>query len=155
MTDDVITAGHKSRRRSNKTGLLHFCPLFIYLLIFYIVVESFSTDVRAVLFTFGTYRLSWVEVFYILAGTFGILEMLKVSEPRVDNTMEALFIAGASAVYGGLFLLGATGARIWFVSFSIFSNTEFLVLTILSAVQFVAAFLINSRTLQLQIADTR
>lgn len=156
MTEDIIaTGGVKARRRSEKSGPLHFCPLFVYLLVLYIVIESFSSDVRAVLFTLGTYRFSWVEIFYILAGVFMVFEMLKVSEPRVDNTVEAVWIGVAFAIYLVLFVLGAANVRIWFIKFAIYSNTEFLVLMLFSGFQTVAAFLINSRTLQLQIADTR
>ena len=156
MTEDVVaTTGNRSRQRSEKSGFLHFCPTFLYLLVIYILVESFSSNVRAVLFTVGTYSLSWVEVFYILAAAFGILEMLKVSEPKVDNTLEAIWIAVAFVVYIVLFVLGAAGVKIWFIKFGIYSNTEFLVLTLISGFQAIAAFRLNSRTLQLQIADTR
>ena len=155
MTDDVVAHGMRHERRSAKSGFFHFCPLFAYLLVLYIVVKFAGFDVRAILFTVGTYPLTWVEVLYVLAAISGMLEMWKVSEPKVDNTIEALWILGAWILYFALFILGAAGVKIWFVGFSIFNNTEFLVLTAISAFQVVSAFVINSRTLQLQIADTR
>ena len=155
MTEDIVATGTKVRRRSEKSGFFHFCPTFAYLLVLYILVEAFTTDVRAVLFTLERYALSWVEVFYLLAAFFGMMELLKVSEPKVDNTLEAIWIGVVWVVYFGLFVLGATSAKIWFISFSIFNSTEFFLLTVISGVQVVAAFRVNSRTLQLQIADTR
>lgn len=155
MPEDLVAASARARRRSEKSGFFHFCPLFTYLLILYVIVESFWPNVREVLFAFSGYALTWVEVFYILAAFFAIFELLKVAEPRVNNTTEAIWITIAWVAYFALFVLGAAGGKIWFVRFGIFNNTEFLVLMVFSGFQAIAAFLINSSTLQLQIADTR
>ncbi len=71
-------------------------------------------------------------------------ELLRVSQPGIDNTWEALRMAGVAAVYFGLFLLSAAGVR----ELQIFNSTEFLTLLLISIVQVILAFMINARTLK-------
>lgn len=151
MGDQVIPIGTRGSRRSKKTGFVHFFPTYFYLLTLFIGVELLSADVWRPLFTYDKYSISWVVIFILIAALLGIGELLKVTEPGVDNVYEALAILGGAIVYLLLFAFGATGAKIWIVSFEIFNNTEFLILTLLSGIQAGAAFIFNSRTIQLQV----
>jgi hypothetical protein len=74
-------------------------------------------------------------------------EQLRVSHPGIDNTIEAILMAAIAAVQVLLFALGAAGVR----ALGIFSNTEFLMLTLISMTQAVVAILINARTLRRSI----
>lgn len=151
MGEQIVPFGKHGKPRSKKTGFLHFCPTYLYLLLFFIIVKLYAGDVWMPLVTFGNYSISWVVIFIVIAALLGIGELLKVTEPHVDNVYEALAILGGAVVFLLLFAFGATGAKIWFVTFEIFNNTEFLILMLLSGIQAGAAFIFNSRTLQVQI----
>lgn len=154
-TTAAVVRGGAARR--GVRGFLHFLPLFFYLLVAYILIEVAVRDVRAVLFNVGGYKLTWVEVLYMVASFMAMAELLRVSEPGVDNTKEALTMLAAWVLYFLLFILGATESVLFWknVRFGIFSNTEFVMLLMLSGVQVVVAFILNSRTLKRQIADAR
>ncbi len=159
--DVVLASGAETGRRRKRKGFTHFFPMSLYLLAFYIGIAlyvPFAASVRSPLFSFGNYALSWVEVFFVGAAMIGILEMLKVAEPKVNNTMEAWLITLAW-VFGFLvpfivgFVLWLAGAKIAGWDFGIFSNTEFFVLTFIFGVQSFAAFQINGATLQVQVTN--
>lgn len=125
-------------------------PMFAYFLIIYIILEVSVPDVRSIIFSIGGYALTWVEVMYLVATFMAMGELLRVSKPGIDNTKEALWMLGVGIVYLVLFILGATGAS----AFKIFSNTEFLMIGLLSGCQIVLAFMINARTLKRTIDYT-
>ncbi len=122
-------------------------PMFILPVLLYVVVALSVTNVRATFFSIGPYALSWVEVLYLFGFFVAMFELLRVANPGVDNTSEALrmlFVAVAMLV---LFVLGAAGLPV----LQIFNNTEFLILLMVSATQVVLAFFINSATLKRSI----
>ncbi len=151
MTDTLSAAtvvrkthNHRFRR------FFRFMPLFAFMLLIYVVIELSVSNIRSVIFTIGTYSLTWVEIMYLLATITAMSELLRVSKPGIDNTKEALLMGGVWVIYLVLFLLGATRTEV----FSIFSNTEFLMLTIMSLAQVILAFMINARTLKRTIDYT-
>jgi hypothetical protein len=78
------------------------------------------------------------------AAMMAIAEQLRVSHPGIDNTIEAILMVAVATIQVLLFALGAAG--VW--PLGIFNNTEFLMLTVISAAQSVVAILINARTLR-------
>jgi hypothetical protein len=96
------------------------------------------------LIQWGEYHLSWVEVLMVGAAMMAMAEQLRVSTPGVDNTIEALLMGAIAGVQVLLFALAASGVK----PLSIFNNTEFLMLTVISLTQAVVAVLINARTLR-------
>jgi hypothetical protein len=124
-------------------GPLRYVPLFLFVVILYLIGKAVITDPRSQV-TLGPYHLSWVEVLLVVSAVVALIEQMKVSHPGIDNTLEALGMVGMGVVQLILFILGA--AKV--VGFSIFDNTEFLVLTFISLVAAVIAVLINARTLR-------
>ena len=92
----------------------------------------------------GEYHLSWVEVLMVGAAMMAMAEQLRVSHAGIDNTIEAILMAAIAGAQVLLFALGAAGVR----DLSIFNNTEFLMLTLISMTQAIVAILINARTLR-------
>ncbi len=126
------------------TGAFRYVPVFLYILILYLVGKTIIHDPRAALFTLGAYQLSWVEVLYLVASIAALFEQMKVSHPGIDNTMEALLMLGMGVLQLILFVLGAAHVG----GFAVFQNTEFLMLMIISLAAAVGAVLINARTLR-------
>jgi hypothetical protein len=146
----MVTESHDERSSarldfhgSRPGGIFRYIPLFLFVLILYLIGKSMIADPRAEL-ALGTYHLSWVEVLLIVASVVALVEQMKVSHPGIDNTMEALGMIGMGVVQLILFVLGAAEVR----GFAIFNNTEFLVLTFISLAAAVVAVLINARTLR-------
>jgi hypothetical protein len=123
---------------------LKYLPGFAYILVLYIAGKFTFSDPRATLVQWGEYQLSWVEVLLVGAAMMAMAEQLRVSHPGIDNTIEAILMAAIAAFQVLLFALGAAGVR----PLSIFNNTEFLMLTLISMTQAVVAILINARTLR-------
>jgi hypothetical protein len=74
----------------------------------------------------------------------GMGEQMKVSHPGIDNTIEAILMAGLAGFQIMLLVLGAAGVP----AFAIFNRTEFLMLTTVGMTAAVIALLINARTLR-------
>jgi len=127
-----------------RTTPIRYIPGFLYVLVLYVAGKFIFADPRAILLQVGEYQLTWVEVLFVGAAIVAMAEQLRVSHPGIDNTVEAILMAGVAAVQVLLFALGAAGVR----PLSIFSNTEFLLLTMISLTQGVVAILINARTLR-------
>jgi hypothetical protein len=123
---------------------LKFVPGFLYILVLYIAGKFIFSDPRAILLHWGEYQLTWVEVLMVGAAMMAMAEQLRVSHPGIDNTIEAILMAAIAALQVLLFALGAAGVR----PLTIFNNTEFLMLTVISMTQAVVAILINARTLR-------
>ena len=135
-----------------QTGLMKYVPGFVYILVLFIAGKLIFPDPRATLIEWGQYHLSWVEVLMVGAAMMAMAEQLRVSHPGIDNTIEAILMAAMASAQVLLFALGAAGVS----QLSIFNNTEFLMLTLISMTQAVVAILINARTLRrtLGMADT-
>jgi hypothetical protein len=146
----MVTESHDERASaqldfhgSKVGGWFRYVPLFLFVVILYLVGKSIFTDPRSQL-AVGAYHLSWVEVLLVVAAVVALVEQMKVSHPGIDNTMEALGMIGMGVVQLILFVLAAANVA----GLSIFNNTEFLVLTFISLAAAVVAVLINARTLR-------
>src|SRR5215813_9010513 len=138
------TAAAARVHEAHKTSAFKFVPGFLYIIGLYVVGKFMFADPRATLVQWGEYQLSWVEVLMVGAAMMAMTEQMRVSHPGIDNTVEAILMAAVAAVQVLLFALGAAGVR----PLSIFNNTEFLMLTVISMTQAVVAILINARTLR-------
>ncbi|MEI6234212.1 MAG: hypothetical protein WCT04_14260 [Planctomycetota bacterium] len=147
MANDNVTNVHVDVKKSRLGGIMQFVPGFLYIFVIYLIGRNFIPNPRAAFTTFGVYSLSWVEVLLMLSTVVALFEQNKVSHPGIDNTMEALIMVGMGVVNLILFILGA--AKI--AAFSIFNNTEFLIITFISLLTAVIAILINARTLRRSI----
>jgi hypothetical protein len=153
MSNSSIPASAAIRKPAYSRAVrrtFYIIPLFTFLLLFYVVIELSVENVRSVIFTVGSYSLTWVEIIYLCATVMAMAELLRVSKPGIDNTKEALFMGGIWVVYLVLFLLGATRIEM----LRIFNNTEFLILTLIGLSQVILAFMINARTLKRTIDYT-
>ena len=135
-----------------RTAAFRYVPGFLYMLALYVLGKFMFPDPRATLIQWSDYQLTWVEVLMVGAAMMAILEQLRVSHPGIDNTIEAILMVAIAAIQVLLFALGAAG--VW--PLGIFSNTEFLMLTVISVTQSVVAILINARTLRrtIGVGDT-
>jgi hypothetical protein len=131
-------------RRAPRTGPLKYIPGFLYILLLFIAGKVIFADPRAILIRWREYHLSWVEVLMVSAAIMAMAEQLRVSHPGIDETIQAIMMGAIAAVQILLFALGA--ASVW--PLTIFNNTEFLMLTLISLTQAVVAILINARTLR-------
>lgn len=126
-------------------SFLRKAPMFFYMLVIFVIVELSVTNMREVFVSTGLFELTWVEVIILMGACMGMFEILRVSHPGVDNTVQALFMAFVWVVYLILLLLSvATRAPM----LSIFGNTEFAMLMLLSLFQVILAFMVNARTLK-------
>lgn len=144
MVTSALAAAAMTRPRRRMISRM---PMFILPVLLYVVVALSVADVRATFFSVGPYALSWVEVLYLFAFFVAMFELLRVAHPGVDNTGEALRMLFVGVAMLVLFVLGAAGLP----AFHIFNNTEFLILLVVSAMQIVLAFFINSATLKRSI----
>src|SRR6516165_2069985 len=94
---------------TRRTGPFKYTPGFLYIQTLFIVGRFVFADPRAVLVQWGEYHLSWVEVLMIGAAMMVMAELLRVSTPGVDNTIEALLIARRRLVLGMLAVAGEHG----------------------------------------------
>ena len=129
---------------ARRSGALQYTPGFLYILALFIAGRFIFTDPRAILVQWGEYHLSWVEILMVGAAMMAMAEQLRVSNPGVDNTIEAIFMGAIAGVQVLLFALGAAGVK----PLAIFNNTELLMLTLISMTQAIVAVLINARTLR-------
>jgi hypothetical protein len=119
-------------------------PLLLIALVLYVFIELWVTDVRANIFSVGDYALTWVELIYLVTFFLAMFELLRVSQPGIDNTVEALLMLGVSGIILVLFVLGVAGLP----ECRIFNRMEFLMVLLISGAQVILAFLINARTLK-------
>jgi len=126
---------------------LRVLPGFAYVLLLYVIGVGIFSDPRAVLVEYGSYRLSWLDVLMLGAAMMAMFELLRVSKPGIDNTLEAMTMVALGVIQMLLLALGAADVPY----LSIFNNTEFLSLTFISATQGVVALMINARTLKRSI----
>ena len=132
------------RSEGTRTNALKFVPAFFFILVLFVIGHFTIADPRASLIQWGLYHLSWVEVLLLLSALVGMGEQMKVSHPGVDNTMEAIVMAAFAGIQILLLTLGAAAVK----GFEMFSNTEFMMVTVVSMTAAVIAILINARTLR-------
>lgn len=145
-TPGVMIGG--ADRHVKRRGIARFIPLFIGVVLVYMIGKYFIPDPRAVLLSLGPFHLSWVEVLYLGASTVAMFELLRVSGPGINNTTEAIMM-GLVAVVQAMLIVAALNNP----GFAMFKTTEFVMLTFLSALQAGCAFLINAATLQRTISQ--
>jgi len=119
-------------------------PLLLLALALYVGIEFWVPNVRDAFLSRGPYTMTWVELIYLITFFLAMFELLRVSQPGIDNTVEALLMAAVSGAMLVLFALGAGGLP----AFQVFNRMEFLMLLFISIVQVILAFLINARTLK-------
>jgi hypothetical protein len=143
--DGTLASG--AVRVSARRSPFKYVPGFLYILVLYVAGSFFVPDPRTTWELADGYRLSWDEVLMVAAAMMAIAEQLKVSHPGIDNTIEAILMAGIAGVQVLLFALGAAGVA----ALGVFNNTEFLLLTLVSMTQAVIGILINARTMRRSI----
>ena len=95
----------------------------------------------------GPFKLSWVEIILLLSAVIASAEILKVSEPGVDNTGEVIAMGMVAVIQFGLVI-----ASLYDEKFVIFKTTRSLMMLVINGVQTYVAFRINSRSLVRTIA---
>ena len=147
--ETAAVVGGADRGYHRSRGMLRYIPGFTLILALYILGNFIFSDPRASFIAIGDYKLSWVEVLLLAAAIVAMAEQIKVSEPGVNNINEALLMGLVAVVQIILFTLGAAGVA----GFTMFNNTEFLLLTIINVAQTVVAFEINAATLMRTISQ--
>lgn len=135
---------------TTRFGFLGFCgrvvvtiPAFVYVAVVYAMLQTLVPDVRQPIFG-GGWQLTAIEGLYIVAFLAAMVELLRVSKPGIDNTIEALAMTVVLIGYVVFFVLAVAGIT----PLAMFATSEFLVLTVLSGIQVGVAFLVNGRTLK-------
>jgi len=146
---EAAVVGRNDRSTRKQSRFFRFLPGFVLILILFVVGQLIFADPRATLFDINGYRLAWVEVLMVAAAIVAMAEQLKVAQPGVNNINEALLIGLVAVVQIVLFTLGAAGVA----GFSMFANTEFLLLMLINVAQTVVAFQINAATLMRTISS--
>jgi hypothetical protein len=134
-------------KRTGIVGTLSLIPGFAYILALFIIGALMLPDPRAALIEIGPFKLSWVEIILLLSAVIASAEILKVSEPGVDNTGEVIAMGLVAVIQFGLVI-----ASLYDQKFAIFKTTESLMMLIINGVQTYVAFRINSRSLVRTIA---
>ena len=146
----TIPVGNDTVRRHKRRGIfgtLSVIPGFAYILALFVIGALVLPDPRATLIEVGPFKLSWVEIILLLSAVIASAEILKVSEPGVDNTGEVIAMGLVAVVQFGLVI-----ASLYDQKFVIFKTTESLMMLVINGVQTYVAFRINSRSLVRTIA---
>ena len=146
----TIPVGNDTMRRHKRAGIigtLSLIPGFAYILALFVIGALVLPDPRASLIEIGPFNLSWVEIILLLSAVIASAEILKVSEPGVDNTGEVIAMGLVAVVQFGLVI-----ASLYDQKFVIFKTTESLMMLVINGVQTYVAFRINSRSLVRTIA---
>lgn len=134
-------------KRMGIAGALSVIPGFAYLLALFVIGALMLADPRATMIEAGPFKLSWVEIILLLSAVIASAEILKVSEPGVDNTGEVIAMGIVAVIQFGLII-----ASLYDQKFVIFKTTESLMMLVINSVQTYVAFRINSRSLVRTIA---
>lgn len=146
----AIPVGNDTVRRHKRAGILgtlSVIPGFAYILALFVIGALVLPDPRATLIELGPFKLSWVETILLLSAVIASAEILKVSEPGVDNTGEVIAMGLVAVIQFGLVI-----ASLYDQKFVIFKTTESLMMLIINVVQTYVAFRVNSRSLVRTIA---
>lgn len=142
QTAEAVT--RRKRPLSTGSKIVKILPGFAFVLFIYVMISLAVPDVRSIVFQFGNYAFSWVEAILVFAAMAAIFELLRVSKPGIDNTIEAIGMGAVFVLFLVLFILAATGS----MGQGLFGTTEFAILTFISLSQTIVAFMINARTLK-------
>lgn len=134
----------RGRPLSTGAKLMKVTPGFIFVLIVYTIITLAVPDIRATVISFGNYQFAWIEAILLVAAMTAIFELLRVSKPGIDNTLEAIGMGAVFVLYLVLFILAAAGV----MGRELYGTTEFATLTFISLSQMVVAFIVNARTLK-------
>jgi hypothetical protein len=126
---------------------LRYIPGLLYVLLLYIAGTYLFPDHRAALIEWRGYSISWTEALLVVAALLALIEQLRVSQPGIDNTVEAILMSAMAGVQVLLFALAAAGVP----RLGIFNTAQFLLLTLIGLTQAVVAILINARSLRRSI----
>lgn len=143
----------KEKRAKFRRGIRRFVwriaaktPGFLYVLGVFVAIKIIpSVDFRAVLVAYEGYQISLVEALVIFAGMTGMIEIPRVAKPEVDNIKMALMITATAVLYVVLFTIG--NLRDGFYQ-HMFSNTEFLTMTIFALTQAAIGLMLNARMMK-------
>jgi len=148
-TGVIVDSGGVDRHgKRYGSAWVRFIPGFLPIVMLYIGGYYVVDDVRAVLFTLGVFKLTWVETLLVCAAMMAMFELLRVSKPGINNTIEAGAMVLMAALQAILMALSVNNEQL-----AMFQNTEFLMLTLISSAQAATALMINARTLQRTIAS--
>jgi hypothetical protein len=126
---------------------VRYIPGFAYVLALYVAGTFLFPDHRAALVEWRGYAISWTEMLLVVAALVAMVDLLRVSQPGIDNTAEAIMMAAIAGAQALLFALAAAGV----LSLAVFNTAEFLLLTLIGLTQAVVAILINARSLRRSI----
>ncbi|MFZ1102934.1 MAG: hypothetical protein WAN86_08875 [Hyphomicrobiaceae bacterium] len=131
---------------------MRYIPGFAYVLALYVAGTFLFPDHRATLVEWRGYTISWTEALLVVAALVAMVDLLRVSQPGIDNTVEAIMMAAMAGIQALLFALAAAGVP----SLGVFNTAELLLLTLVALTQAVVAILINARSLRrsIDIADS-
>jgi hypothetical protein len=126
---------------------VRYIPGFAYVLALYVAGTFLFPDHRATLVEWRGYAISWTQALLVVAALVALADLLRVSQPGIDNTVEAIMMAAIAGIQALLFALAAAGV----LSLGMFNTAEFLRLTLVGLAQAVVAILINARSLRRSI----
>ena len=140
-----LPLGRDTHRRPNRRsffGVLSLVPGFAYVLLMFIAGAYLIKDPRAEFLTLGPFKFSWIEALLTIAAVLSCFEILKVSQPGIDNSGEVLLIGGVAVIQLVLIALSFYEPRL-----HIFKSTESISLALINIVQATVAYHVNSRSL--------
>jgi hypothetical protein len=126
---------------------VRYIPGFAYVLALYVAGTFLFPDHRATLVEWRGYTVSWTEALLVVAALVALVDLLRVSQPGIDNTVEAIMMAAVAGIQVLLFALAAAGV----LPLGMFNTAEFLLLTLVGMTQAVVAILVNARSLRRSI----
>jgi hypothetical protein len=122
-------------------------PWMAYVLPIYVAIVLWAPDTREVLYQWGHFKLTLLDLIYPISALVAMMEYLRVTHPGVDNSSQVNRMYITAVAYFGLFLVGVIGGEtLGGGVFEIFSRTEFFWLLVMSATQALMASKLNSRT---------
>ena len=129
-------------------------PAFLLVFVLYVIIGLSVNDVHHVFMRFGRFALSATDFLWLLSGLVAVLEVLRISHPGKDNTDKALAMAGVAIFMAILFVIGVVIGSMGGSALGMFITSGYVGILILSTVQSIVAFKVNSRTLMRTIDNT-
>ena len=91
---------------------MRYIPGFAYVLALYVAGTFLFPDHRATLVEWRGYTISWTEALLVVAALVAMVDLLRVSQPGIDNTVEAIMMAAIAGIQALLFALAAAGVPV-------------------------------------------
>lgn len=128
-------------------SILKKIPVFLLILPIFVIVKIFVEEPRIIYSLFGEFKLTLIEMFYIIAAFTTSCELLKTARPGESKTKEVNKIGLVAGIYCSLFMLGTVTGRMVEGGMleKLFSNTEFMILASCSVTQWLMASTLNGR----------